>query len=205
MAYAMSTKASAGRVAARRAPISRKMVTIKAALELKPPPYKTDALEPHLSAKSFEFHWGKHHRAYVDNLNKQIAGTEWETKSLEEIVVGSWNNGAPTAAFNNAAQIWNHTFFVSLTIGEGGGGTRGDERVHAWLSGLHLHIQVGRPSPSHPGRPAGRAVRAHKFEAIILMKPTLPPAPPVGEHEGQRRRRAHRQAGRRHQARLWLH
>ena len=60
---------------------------------------------------SFEFHWGKHHRAYVDNLNKQIAGTEWEKKTLEEIVVGSWANGTPTPAFNNAAQIWNHTFF----------------------------------------------------------------------------------------------
>ena len=60
---------------------------------------------------SFEFHWGKHHRTYVDNLNKQIAGTEWEKKSLEEIVVGSWAAGSPTPAFNNAAQIWNHTFF----------------------------------------------------------------------------------------------
>ena len=47
----------------------------------------------------------------MDNLNKQIAGTEWEKKSLEEIVVGSWAAGSPTPAFNNAAQIWNHTFF----------------------------------------------------------------------------------------------
>lgn len=124
MAYAVSTKASAAvKVAgARRAPLSRRpVVAVKAAIELKPPPYKTDALEPHLSSKSFEFHWGKHHRAYVDNLNKQIAGTEWEQKTLEEIVVGSWNNGAPTPAFNNAAQIWNHTFFWESMKPNGGG------------------------------------------------------------------------------------
>ncbi len=59
----------------------------------------------------FEFHYGKHHQAYVDNLNKQIAGTEWDSKPLEDIVVASWQKGNPTPAFNNAAQIWNHTFF----------------------------------------------------------------------------------------------
>jgi len=95
-----------------RAPVSRKRVVVtRAAIELPPPPYALDALEPHMSKKTFEFHWGKHHRAYVDNLNKQIAGTPLENKTLEEIVTETWNNGKPTPAFNNAAQIWNHTFF----------------------------------------------------------------------------------------------
>mmetsp|Transcript_26832 Transcript_26832/g.58522 ORF Transcript_26832/g.58522 Transcript_26832/m.58522 type:complete len:236 (+) Transcript_26832:74-781(+) len=130
MAFAVSAKSSqliANKVAgARRArPNSRSVVVTKAALELKAPPYALDALEPHLSKQSFEFHWGKHHRAYVDNLNKQIAGTEWEKKSLEEIVVGSWNNGSPTPAFNNAAQIWNHTFFWESMKPNGGGAPSG--------------------------------------------------------------------------------
>jgi Fe-Mn family superoxide dismutase len=75
------------------------------AVELKPPPYPLDALEPHMSKQTFEFHWGKHHRAYVDNLNKQIAGKDWDKKTLEEIVFASWNNGNPSPEFNNAAQV----------------------------------------------------------------------------------------------------
>jgi hypothetical protein len=75
------------------------------AVELKPPPYPLDALEPHMSKQTFEFHWGKHHRAYVDNLNKQIAGKDWDKKTLEEIVFASWNNGTPSPEFNNAAQV----------------------------------------------------------------------------------------------------
>lgn len=78
-------------------------VRVRAAFELKPPPYPLDALEPAMSKKTFEFHWGKHHRAYVDNLNKQISGTDLESRSLEEVVVSSWNGGNPTAVFNNAA------------------------------------------------------------------------------------------------------
>lgn len=86
----------------RRAPRS---LVVRNAVTLKDPPYKLDALEPHMSQKTFEFHWGKHHRAYVDNLNKQIAGKDWDKKSLEEIVLASWNNGSPTPEFNNAAQV----------------------------------------------------------------------------------------------------
>ena len=58
-----------------------------------------------------ELHWGKHHRAYVTNLNGQIKGTDLESKSLEEIVKATWGGGKPTPAFNNAAQVWNHTFY----------------------------------------------------------------------------------------------
>ncbi|MFZ4461199.1 MAG: superoxide dismutase [Patescibacteria group bacterium] len=69
-------------------------------------PYALDALAPYISAETLEFHSGKHHQTYVDNLNKLIVGTEFETSSLEEIIQKSSGG-----IFNNAAQIWNHTFY----------------------------------------------------------------------------------------------
>ena len=69
-------------------------------------PYDKNALEPHISANTFDFHHGKHHKAYVDNANKMIAGTEIEHMSLEDAVKKSSGK-----IFNNVAQIWNHTFF----------------------------------------------------------------------------------------------
>nr|QKY15092.1 superoxide dismutase [fe] (FSD) [Polytomella parva] len=89
--------------------------------ELKPPPYALDALEPHMSKETLEYHWGKHHRAYNDMLNKLIAGTPLEGKTLEEIIVASYNSGAPTPVFNQAAQVWNHTFFWESMKPNGGG------------------------------------------------------------------------------------
>uniref|UniRef100_A0A7S0N9X5 Superoxide dismutase n=1 Tax=Chlamydomonas leiostraca TaxID=1034604 RepID=A0A7S0N9X5_9CHLO len=128
MAFAVSSKAAAGvKVAgARRAtrPARRTLVTMNA-VELKPLPYAMDALEPHMSKSTFEFHYGKHHRAYVDNLNKQIAGKDWDKATLEQIVAASWNNGTPTPEFNNAAQVWNHTFFWESMKPNGGGAPTG--------------------------------------------------------------------------------
>ncbi len=69
-------------------------------------PYAREALEPHMSRETLEFHYGKHHKAYVDNANKLIAGTEFEKMSLEDAVKKSSGK-----IFNNVAQIWNHTFF----------------------------------------------------------------------------------------------
>ena len=83
-------------------------------LSLSPPPLSTkkqDALEPKISKHNMELHWGKHHRAYVTNLNGQIKGTDLENKTIEEIVKATWAGGKPTPAFNNAAQVWNHTFY----------------------------------------------------------------------------------------------
>jgi Fe-Mn family superoxide dismutase len=86
-------------------------------ITLPDPPYATDALAPHLSAETFEYHYGKHHRAYVDNLNKLIAGTAHESATLEEIILAA--DAGPL--FNNAAQIWNHTcYWNSMTPGGGG-------------------------------------------------------------------------------------
>lgn len=69
-------------------------------------PYPSDALEPNISKSTIDHHYGKHHQAYVDNLNKLIIGTEFEKSSLEEIVLKSSGG-----IFNNAAQVWNHTFY----------------------------------------------------------------------------------------------
>ncbi|WP_413623872.1 Fe-Mn family superoxide dismutase [Luteibacter sp. Lutesp34] len=76
------------------------------AFELPPLPYEKNALEPHISAETLEFHYGKHHQTYVTNLNNLIKGTEFEGKSLEDIVKTSSGG-----IFNNAAQTWNHTFY----------------------------------------------------------------------------------------------
>jgi len=83
---------------------------------LPPLPYASDALAPHLSAETFEYHYGKHHQAYVTNLNNLIPGTEFEALSLEEIVKKSSGG-----VYNNAAQIWNHTFFWNCMKPQGGG------------------------------------------------------------------------------------
>ena len=86
------------------------------AIELPPLPYPRDALQPHISAETLDYHYGKHHQAYVDNLNKQIAGTEFENLSLEEIIRKSSGG-----MFNNSAQVWNHTFYWNC-MGHNAGG-----------------------------------------------------------------------------------
>lgn len=78
---------------------------------LKPLPYEFSALEPHISARTMELHYSKHHQAYVDNLNKLIAGTDWEEESLEGIILKSLDNPERAAIFNNAGQHYNHDFF----------------------------------------------------------------------------------------------
>ena len=84
--------------------------------ELPKLPYAMDALAPHVSKETFEFHHGKHHQAYVTNLNGLIKGTEFENASLEDIVRKSSGG-----VFNNAAQVWNHTFFWHSMKPNGGG------------------------------------------------------------------------------------
>ncbi|MBE9228984.1 superoxide dismutase [Phormidium sp. LEGE 05292] len=84
-------------------------------------PYADTALEPYMSANTFSFHYGKHHAAYVTNLNKLIEGTELADKPLEEIVVTSFKE-SKTPIFNNAGQVWNHNFFWQ-SMKPGGGGT----------------------------------------------------------------------------------
>ena len=86
------------------------------AFELPALPYAQDALAPHISAETMEYHYGKHHKTYVDNLNKAVAGTADENASLEDIIMK-----AEGPLFNNAAQVWNHTFFWNSLSPNGGG------------------------------------------------------------------------------------
>lgn len=91
------------------------------AYELPALPYAKDALAPHISEETLEFHYGKHHQTYVTNLNNLVPGTEFDGLSLEEIVVKSSGG-----IFNNAAQIWNHTFYWNSLSPNGGGEPTGD-------------------------------------------------------------------------------
>jgi len=88
-------------------------------------PYAKDALAPHISANTLEFHHGKHHKTYVDNLNKLIAGTDLEGKSLEDIILAAAKDPAKAGIFNNAAQIWNHSFYWKCLKPGGGGAPSG--------------------------------------------------------------------------------
>ncbi|MRR16444.1 MAG: superoxide dismutase [Fe], partial [Deltaproteobacteria bacterium] len=88
-------------------------------------PYAKDALAPIISANTLEFHHGKHHKAYVDNLNKLIAGSDLETKTLEEIIKVSAGDSAKAGIFNNAAQVWNHSFYWKCLKPQGGGAPTG--------------------------------------------------------------------------------
>ncbi|HEY9136169.1 MAG TPA: Fe-Mn family superoxide dismutase [Pseudomonadales bacterium] len=85
-------------------------------IELPPLPYEKNALEPHISAETLEYHYGKHHQTYVTNLNNLIAGTDNEGKTLEELI-----KSTSGGLFNNAAQIWNHTFYWNCLSPNGGG------------------------------------------------------------------------------------
>jgi len=84
-------------------------------------PYGKDALAPHISANTLDFHYGKHHKTYVDNLNKLIAGTDLAEKPLEEIIKIAAKDSAKAGIFNNAAQVWNHSFYWQCLKKSGGG------------------------------------------------------------------------------------
>ena len=91
------------------------------AFELPSLPYAKNALAPHISEETLEFHHGKHHKTYVDNLNNLVPGTEFEGKSLEDIIKASSGG-----IFNNAAQVWNHTFYWHCLSPNGGGEPTGE-------------------------------------------------------------------------------
>lgn len=94
--------------------------------ELPPLPYADTALEPYYSAKTFSFHHGKHHKAYVDNLNKLLPGSSYEGLALEDIIQATAGDASKAGFFNNAAQVWNHTFFWHCMTPGGGGRPAGE-------------------------------------------------------------------------------
>jgi Fe-Mn family superoxide dismutase len=89
-------------------------------------PYSLDALEPHISRNTLEFHHGKHHAAYVTNLNNLVAGTDLEGQSLEDTILAVAGDASKAGVFNNAAQVWNHTFYWQGMKPSGGGAPSGD-------------------------------------------------------------------------------
>ena len=99
--------------------------------ELPALPYARDALQPHISAETLDFHYGKHHQTYVDKLNGLVPGSEFEGKSLEEIV-----RSATGGIFNNAAQVWNHTFYWHCLSPNGGGAANGAIALGLVAAGL---------------------------------------------------------------------
>jgi len=103
------------------------------AIELPALPYDRTALEPHISAETIDFHYSKHHQAYVTNLNNLIVGTEFENADLESIV-----RKAQGGLFNNAAQVWNHTFYWNCLKPNGGGAPTGKlaEAINAAFGGF---------------------------------------------------------------------
>jgi Fe-Mn family superoxide dismutase len=113
------------------------------AFELPPLPWAEDALEPVTSARTIGFHYGKHHRAYVDNLNKLVAGTELENRRLEEVIGAVAGDPAKAGVFNNAAQVWNHSFFWQ-SMKPGGGGVPGGalaDKIAATFGGLPAFVE----------------------------------------------------------------
>jgi superoxide dismutase, Fe-Mn family len=96
--------------------------------ELAPLPYATDALEPHIDQKTMEIHHGKHHKAYTDNLNAAIAGTEWDSKTIEEIIthLDSVPGDKKTAIQNNGGGFWNHNLFWQTMSPNAGGAPTGE-------------------------------------------------------------------------------
>src|SRR5690554_6323619 len=95
------------------------------AFDLPPLPYEKNALEPHMSGNTLDFHHGKHHQAYVTTLNKLIDGTDYENKPLEEIFRSAFNKSSEVGIFNQGAQVWNHTFFWNSMKPGGGGAPSG--------------------------------------------------------------------------------
>ena len=110
------------------------------AFELPPLPYADDALEPVYSARTISFHYGKHHKTYVDTLNKLTEGTDLAAKSLEDVIKGA----DPGPLFNNAAQVWNHTFFWNGMKPGGGGAPGGDlaARIGAAFGGYEQFVEA---------------------------------------------------------------
>jgi len=107
-------------------------------IELPPLPYPDNALAPDISSNTLSFHYGKHHKAYVDNANKMIAGTDLADASLEAIVKAAAGKPDKAGLFNNSAQVWNHTFYWKSMRPKGGGAPSGKlkEKIEADLGGL---------------------------------------------------------------------
>ncbi|KCZ60053.1 superoxide dismutase [Hyphomonas chukchiensis] len=106
-------------------------------------PYGRGDLAPHISEETLNYHHGKHHQAYVDNLNKMIEGTDLEGKSLEEIIKAAAADKSKAGLFNNAAQVWNHTFYWHSMKPNGGGKPTGKiaDKIESDLGGYDQFVK----------------------------------------------------------------
>jgi len=106
-------------------------------------PYPKEALEPHISARTLEFHHGKHHKTYVDNTNKLIEGTDLASADLETIVRKAGADASKAGLFNNAAQVWNHNFYWNCMKPNGGGRPTGAvlEKINADLGSYEKFVE----------------------------------------------------------------
>ena len=106
-------------------------------------PYGLDALEPNISRSTLEFHHGKHHAAYVTNLNNLVAGTDLEAKSLEDTITAVAGDAGKAGVFNNAAQVWNHSFYWQCMKPGGGGQPSGAlaEKINADFGSYEAFVE----------------------------------------------------------------
>ncbi|AQK80338.1 Superoxide dismutase [Zea mays] len=126
----------------RQGGLSRRFSKVVSYYGLTTPPYKLDALEPYMSKRTVELHWGKHHQDYVDGLNKQLATSPLYGYTLEDLIKEAYNNGNPLPEYNNAAQVWNHHFFWESMQPEGGGLPEGVKRNERKLSVVHTRNAI---------------------------------------------------------------
>ena len=106
-------------------------------------PYPKGALAPHISEKTLDFHYGKHHNTYVVNINKLIDGTDLANETLENIIKKTAGDSAKIGIFNNAAQVWNHTFYWQSMRPNGGGPPKGSiaDRIKADFGGYEKFVE----------------------------------------------------------------
>ena len=136
------------------------------AFELPALPYAQDALAPHISAETLEYHYGKHHKTYVDNLNKLVDGTPDADASLESIIMK-----AEGGLFNNAAQVWNHTFFWNCLTPNGGGAPTGElaDRINSSFGSYEdFKAQITEAGPTQFG--SGWAWLVADGSGLAIMK-----------------------------------
>ena len=143
------------------------------AFELPPLPYPKNALEPHISAQTLDFHHGKHHQAYVTNLNNLVKGSPMENQSLEEIIQATAKDQSKTGIFNNAAQVWNHTFFWNCMKPNGGGTPSGDvaQAIDRDLGGLAQIQGRFQGARRRPVRQRLGLARRQRRQAVITSTP----------------------------------